>query len=101
MRLKDRYHAPLERRAHGGERRAHFSRMVRIVVEHDSSRCFAFDLESPADSTELRERSRRALETDSDFHRDRNRSERVQCNMYARRRYRHPSKIFALANHLE
>src|SRR6202050_1220216 len=81
MRLEDRDHAALERRPHGGQRSPHFGRMMRVVVEHDASRRFAFDLESPADSTELRQRRRRALEADSNFHRDRDRRERVQRNM--------------------
>ena len=41
------------------ERRRDFGRVMRIVVEHDSSGGFSLDLESTADSAELCQRRRR------------------------------------------
>src|SRR5258708_5032303 len=71
------------------------------VMDLDMPGGFALDLEAPADSAKLRQRRRGPLETDSNFHRDRNRRERVQRDVNPRSRNRHRAKPLAFGDHIK
>src|ERR1700687_5393207 len=101
MRLKDRDHAALERGANRGKRRADLGRMMRIVVEHDSSCRLALDLEAAADSAKPGQRGCGPFETDSNFHRDRNRGERIQSDVNSGRGDRHGAEAVIFSGDLE
>src|SRR5579875_52562 len=101
MRLEDGDQAALEGGTSGGKRRAHFRRMMRIVVKNDSSRRLTLDLEAAIDAGKLRKRRGRDRKGDAEFESHSNRGKRVERHMMARCGDRHRAEPRALMDHFE